>query len=65
MLDKMAKGIVYLYPACIWTIGLAGVILASWWNGNSRMVQSGSCLLLCFGVFVLGAAWVGGWSTKW
>lgn len=64
MIDKMAKGIIHLFPACIWTIALAGVILASWWVGGSRMVQSGACLLLCFGVVTLGAAaWVG-WLTR-
>lgn len=73
MIDKMAKGIIHLFPACIWTIALAGVILASWRlrsdrrvgeNGGSRIVQTGACLLVCFGVVTLGAAaWVG-WLTK-
>lgn len=64
IVKHLARGIMYLYPSCIWIFVLVGVVTASHLNGNSEMAGRGAGLLICFSVAVLVAAFTIGYLLR-
>lgn len=60
----ITKGIMYLYPACMWIFILVGIVAAAHLNGNSQIARKGAIVLICFSVAVLVTAYAVGYLLR-